>query len=279
MKNKNHIKIGILSMLLLIISFSAFSQRARQTRIAAKAETRLKKAGNILPGWTHVGRIKVDSISIHPDNKVVQLFYSTPLSYIPVRENTISEIENALHERLGHRFKNYSFEIITDHHQIKDLVPNLLRTTTPVDSKRISEDKTERIPVAQQIGKEKPLAGLYNKNIALWDSHGWYYESKLDRWEWQRARLFGTVEDMSTMSFVLPYLVPMLENSGASVFLPRERDWQSKEVIVDNDQSTPGSELIIPEGVPGGNGEIGIPDERHPDFGNKSVSHWKFSPF
>ncbi len=60
----------------------------------------------------------------------------------------------------------------------------------------------------------------------------------LDRWEWQRARLFGTVEDISVMGYVLPYLTRMLENAGANVFLPRERDMQTNEVIVDNDMST-----------------------------------------
>ena len=33
-------------------------------------------------------------------------------------------------------------------------------------------------------------------------SHGWYYEPKLDRWEWQRARIFQTVEDLYTQSYV-----------------------------------------------------------------------------
>ena len=42
---------------------------------------------------------------------------------------------------------------------------------------------------------------------------------------------------MFTQSFVLPYLVPMLENAGAYVMLPRERDTQINEVIVDNDSS------------------------------------------
>ena len=36
----------------------------------------------------------------------------------------------------------------------------------------------------------------------------------------------------------LQMLVPMLENAGAGVFLPRERDWQVHEVIVDNDGSS-----------------------------------------
>ena len=79
------------------------------------------------------------------------------------------------------------------------------------------------------------INGLHNRHIALWQSHGWYYESKLDRWEWQRARIFQTVEDLYTQSYVLPFLVPMLENAGANVLLPRERDCQTAEVIVDND--------------------------------------------
>lgn len=51
---------------------------------------------------------------------------------------------------------------------------------------------------------------------------------------WQRPRLFCTTEDLFTQSIVVPYLIPMLENAGAVVFTPRERDWQRNEVIVDN---------------------------------------------
>ena len=40
------------------------------------------------------------------------------------------------------------------------------------------------------------------------------------------------------MAFTLQMLVPMLENAGANVLIPRERDWQVNEVIVDNDGST-----------------------------------------
>ena len=54
--------------------------------------------------------------------------------------------------------------------------------------------------------------------------------------------MFGTVEDLFTQSFVLPYLTPMLENAGATILIPRERDTQIHEIIIDNDRSTPGSE-------------------------------------
>ena len=78
--------------------------------------------------------------------------------------------------------------------------------------------------------------GLDSRQVAMWHSHGWYFNPRLDRWEWQRPRLFGTVEDMLPMAFVIPYIVPMLENAGAYVWLPRERDPQSNEVVIDNDR-------------------------------------------
>ena len=82
-----------------------------------------------------------------------------------------------------------------------------------------------------------PTKGLQGRHIALWQSHGYYFEYKLNRWEWQRARMFQTVEDLYTQSYVLPFLVPMLENSGATVMLPRERDISRNEYIIDNDSS------------------------------------------
>jgi hypothetical protein len=39
---------------------------------------------------------------------------------------------------------------------------------------------------------------------------------------------------------VIPYIIPMLENAGAVVWTPRERDWQNVEAVVDNDQKLPG---------------------------------------
>lgn len=76
--------------------------------------------------------------------------------------------------------------------------------------------------------------GLDGRHIALWGSHGWYYNNQLDRWLWQRARLWTTVEDLFTSSYTMPYLVPMLENSGATVLQPRERDVQTEMVIIDS---------------------------------------------
>ena len=95
---------------------------------------------------------------------------------------------------------------------------------------------TCQTPLVQELtSPNRPKYGLSNRHIAMWQSHGRYYEAKLDRWEWQRCRLLQTVEDLYTQSYVLPFLVPMLEQAGANVLIPRERDWSCFEAIVDND--------------------------------------------
>lgn len=94
---------------------------------------------------------------------------------------------------------------------------------------------TESVPFVTRVGEPAAPKGLDGKNIAVWQSHGWYFEPKLNRWEWQRARIFETVEDLYTQSYVIPFLMPMLENAGAYVMSPRERDTSVFEAIVDND--------------------------------------------
>ncbi len=81
--------------------------------------------------------------------------------------------------------------------------------------------------------------GLEDRNIAVWQSHGRYFDQATGSWIWQRPPLFQTIEDMFTQSFVLPYLVPMLENAGAYVLMPRERDTQPIEIIADFDSHDP----------------------------------------
>lgn len=100
--------------------------------------------------------------------------------------------------------------------------------------------KVPRRDFVTRSGSMRFKKGLSGRHIALWQSHGRYYNAKAERWEWQRAPLFTTVEDMYTQSYVLPFLIPMLENAGAYVMTPRERDTQPVEFIIDNDLSFSG---------------------------------------
>lgn len=83
--------------------------------------------------------------------------------------------------------------------------------------------------------------GLEGRHLSVWASHGRYYDQTKRSWQWQRPPLFCTCEDLFTQTIVVPWLIPMLENAGAVVFTPRERDWQPQEVIVDNDKMSAGT--------------------------------------
>jgi len=61
---------------------------------------------------------------------------------------------------------------------------------------------------------------LTNRNIALYPSHGLYYNRERDEWIWQRATLWTTVEDLYSHEYVR-LIKKMLENAGADVYMPR----------------------------------------------------------
>ncbi len=77
--------------------------------------------------------------------------------------------------------------------------------------------------------------GLEGRHVMVNASHGRYYGE--GKWQWQRPNLFCTTEDLFTQSFVFPLLIPMLENAGAVVGTSRERDVQTAEALVDNDDT------------------------------------------
>ncbi len=189
----------------------------------------------------------VDSVFVGNDS--VEVFLNEDFANAPIREQMVSELASRVRRALGKRFQGRDVVLYSRGSRIESLVPNVFRERQPIDDSRLTpattaESGSEPIiysgsPVVTYPNSlERPSAGLFGRHIALWPSHGWYYEPALDRWEWQRARIFQTVEDKLPLSFVLKYLVPMLENAGSEVYLPRERDTQHHMVIVDHDGSS-----------------------------------------
>ncbi|MCD8031018.1 MAG: xanthan lyase [Bacteroides sp.] len=178
------------------------------------------------------------------EGRTLTLEANRDCSYIPFRKENVKEIYDGIRKLLPAEYASYTLELVTNGKKIEDLIPLAFRNKRDkaAPTFRNQVDK----PLVTPVGRlYTPTHGLQNRHIALWQSHGFYYEPKLTRWEWQRARIFQTVEDLYTQSYVLPFVVPMLENAGANVLLPRERDIQIHEVIIDNDGIRDGQSSYI----------------------------------
>lgn len=224
----------VLSLFILFI-LSAVGQN---TVPQLKEQLSLPLATIYLQSMKQSAKIKIDSVDINDQNKTIEIFAGLPLSYMPMREETVNSIYDSIRNYLPHQQKEYALSVFTDQQEITNLIPNFHRQTFRKDRNRAHLNKVSA-PLTKNIST--PISsftkGLDNNHIAMWQSHGWYYEQKLSRWEWQRARIFQTVEDIYTQSYVVPFLLPMLENAGANVLLPRERDYNKTEIIVDNNKT------------------------------------------
>lgn len=181
------------------------------------------------------GNVTVRGLHFNHRAKSATVVASSNLGYLPFRPETVDELYAAIRAQLPPAYRHYKLTCRVDRDNIDQLVPNYYRTGKPDKTRQFLHEEASAPLVTNTSTPNRPTRGLQGKHIALWPSHGWHYDQRLARWEWQRARLLQTVEDLYTPSYVLPLLTPMLERAGANVLLPRERDTQRHEVIVDND--------------------------------------------
>ncbi len=187
----------------------------------------------------------VDTVRIDRVGRTLDVAFNDAFAQVAWREEPLKSITQEFLEGLNPVFFNWDMRLTALGVSLETLIPNLYRTGAGDTSKL---PPSLRPPIRLTINLERPWrsdATLSGRHIAIWPSHGWYYEYELDRWEWQRARLFQTVEDLFPMSIIVPYLAPMLEGAGAFVHMPRERDTQVAEVIVDlGEEGSSGSRYI-----------------------------------
>lgn len=171
----------------------------------------------------------------------VRIYASIGLSYYPFREENLEAMYDSVRMLLPPDLRKARIELYSDKREVRDLIPMAYRTDAEFrkqlrKKKVVPFTNTSARPLVSSLSSPAaPSQGLAGRHIALWQSHGRYFDQSQNRWRWQRSRLWQTCEDLYTQSYVLPYLVPMLENAGACVLLPRERDVQKHEVLADND--------------------------------------------
>ena len=177
-------------------------------------------------------------------NKTINIVADGTFAAQEFSEKTTNDIYKHIKKAIPKPYKKYTITVITNGMPIEYLVPHKIKKR-PGKINLWGDIEYDGEPwVRNESSPYSPTHGLQNRHIALWASHGRYYDATKGEWKWQRPKLFGTTEDLFTPTIVIPYLIPMLENAGAVVFTPRERDMQKHEVIIDNDDSMHGTRYI-----------------------------------
>ncbi|MEG2820574.1 MAG: xanthan lyase, partial [Muribaculaceae bacterium] len=160
-----------------------------------------------VPPHMGIGKIKVKDLKINKKSRVISINLNENYSYTPINATTIATLKDKIKDALGSEYSKYSINVLIEDRDINDFIS--------LDKVARQQKKDEFITPLDPSARYSK--GLDGNIIAMWQSHGWYFEPKLNRWEWQRARIFQTVEDLYTQSYVMPFLMPMLENAGAYV--------------------------------------------------------------
>lgn len=167
----------------------------------------------------------------------LDIYFTESLGDYPWREGEPEWFRRQLKNLFPEKYGRYKLgKIYSSRVPLERLVTSELGFDgKPSGQSFLTDEPVNGFPLVKRLDSPEFTKGLQGRNIAVWQSHGRYFDQGTGEWIWQRPCLFQTVEDMFTQGFVLPYLVPMLENAGAYVMLPRERDTQTNEVISDYD--------------------------------------------
>ena len=221
----------------LICLFTFLPLTAQTSKEDAKLEENLKSYfAKYKPKGTRLTRApRLIDYQLDHDRRTLTI---TADEYFAAQEFTpeiTAHIYKKIKDEVPKVYRDYQITVITNGLAIDELIPN--RLSHNADKSRLWGDiDYDGEPWVKNISNPHKIThGLQNRHISLWASHGRYYDQQRGFWRFQRPKLFGTTEDLFTQTIVVPYLIPMLEQAGAIVFTPRERDWQKEEVIVDND--------------------------------------------
>lgn len=178
-----------------------------------------------IPSHLDPGGLRVNSVKPNHSIHTAAVSLNENFTYLPVTRGLIDTLQNNVKAALPDSISDYRVSLSVNGKSLTYYITKVDKL--PVEFRKNPPFVTELHPLADT------KKGMPNDIIAMWHSHGRYFKN--GAWQWQRPLLFQTVEDTYTMSYILPFVVPMLENAGAYVFLPRERDTNKNEVIVDND--------------------------------------------
>lgn len=232
--------MNIKGSLILLLSLVSIPAMAQSSALKEKAERQLNAFFlSYHPDKADfVRQPRMEDLEFDEGKKTVSIEMDSYFAQQDFTDKSVGKIYKKIKKALPKPYNKYKIRISTNSVAIEDLVPGSV-SAEDTGMRMWKSIEYKGLPWVLNASKPwQPTHGLSNRHIALWASHGRYYDQDKGRWKWQRPNLFCTTEDLFTQTIVVPFLIPMLENAGATVFTPRERDWQTEEVVVDNDGSS-----------------------------------------
>lgn len=217
----------------LLLSFSANAQKAILEAFKPVTDSLTTLSKNHFGVRSHLSLNKAMK-----RGKTLDLYFTKELGDYPWRTGDPAWFRSELKKIWPEELKEYSLGgIWCESIDLSELAQPALSYNGQPRDYRFKVKSPERRQFIEESGAHKADRGLLGRNIALWQSHGRFYDNGAGAWSWQRSPNWRTTEDLYTQSYVIPFLIPMLERAGAYVVTPRERDINSIEVVIDNDRS------------------------------------------
>lgn len=225
-----------LLILLLVIGLRAlgpmtmFAQTDLRTSITSYFKNYQAK------GYRPSTPLGVDSFRVDDERYELAVYANEPFYAQTFSPELVKRVYRELSQALPAPYNTYHLTVYGRNGMtIEELIPNILRPAAQDAARLWGFRDYKGNPWVTNTSRPFSITdGLQNRHLFIWPSHGKYYKS--GSWNWQRPFMFCTAEDIFTQSFVSPFLIPMLERAGAVVGMPRERDSQTHEAIVDNDK-------------------------------------------
>ena len=185
-----------------------------------------------LPENLNPGGLRVNSVKPDHSTRTAKVSLNENFTYLPVTGDLVRGMRDKIASILPDSISGFNVQL-----KVADKSYSYYITTIDKLPEKYRKNPPFVVAAEPYVNAKR---GMEGDIVALWHSHGRYYKPSSGAWMWQRPQLFQVAEDTHTMSYILPYVVPMLENAGAYVMLPRERDTNKNEVIVDNDTNDEG---------------------------------------
>ncbi len=239
MSNIQFPMIKKLVSLLLLTFVCIASAQAQQDNLQAILSEYFLSYSN--PSFPNLGKITVEDAIVNTQEKHITIVVSDNFIAQPLTPLTVGDLYVDVKRCLPMPYNTYDVSILAKDTPIEQLIPTSMMDradTARIYRRELYKGNPWVMPMSRPFDIKR---GLQGRHLSVCHSHGKYFSFDKKEWRWQRPRLFCTTEDMFTQTFVVPYLIPMLQNAGAILFTPRERDWQKQEIIVDNDYIMDGS--------------------------------------